>query len=115
MGVLWVCHRVNKFDQISSDDHQKISSGGGDGYLRSHVWEGVSHGGEYLSTHVRGGGYPTIMIHVMYLPLPWTEWLKDACENITFLKPRLRAVTTCSVLTSINTMLFPVKCPSSLI
>ena len=28
-----------------------------------------------------------------YLPLLWTEWLTDACENITFRQLRWRAVT----------------------
>ena len=59
--------QVNKFEQVSSDDHQMSLAGGGR----------VCRGGStpYYVT------YP--MMHVMS-STPWTEWQTNACENITF-------------------------------
>ena len=75
----WVGPQVNKFEKISSDDHQMSVAG-----------EGVGLQVEGVPYHV---SYP--MMHVMYLPLslsPWTEWPTDICENITFPQLCLRVV-----------------------
>ena len=69
-------YQVNKFEQVSSDDHQMSVTGGGS--------PGLMFGVPY---HV---SYP--MMHVI-IPPP-TPMNIYACENIAFLQLRLRAVIT---------------------
>ena len=73
MGVIGP--KVNKFEQVSSDDHQDVSSGG----CRTHVWY-PSGGG--------GGG-----THITWRP-PQTECQIDTCENLIFVQLRLQEIIT---------------------
>ena len=72
--------QVNKFKQVSSDDHQMSVAG--------------EEGGRSPGLMSRGRGVPyhvtCPMMHVMYLP---PREKTDTCENITFLQLRLQAVT----------------------
>ena len=99
LGWEGVGPQVNKFEQVSSDDHQMsvpgeggvgtqvpylgpISGGGGwEGLSKSHVW--------------RRGGLPyRVTYPMMYLMLPTSlpRGQTDACGNITVPKLCLRAV-----------------------
>ena len=83
--------QVNKFEQVSSDDHQMFVPGGR--VSRSHVfgrWGGVGYPGPMS----RREGVP---YHATY-PIKWIPYpspnrmITDTCENITFAQILCRAI-----------------------
>ena len=76
----WNAFLLNKFKQVSSDDHQMSVAG---------------VGGRYPGP-ISGGRYSEVQC-IMGVMVTWDRQT-DACEKITFPKFRLRAVTKCYVM-----------------
>ena len=87
----WVSPKMNKFEQVPSDDHKTSVAGEGGRVSRSHIW---GEGSRVSRSHVHVGEWYPTMWSDLSNNLDTLPSLRQthACENITLPKLCLRAV-----------------------